>query len=221
MSVTFAFDVYGTLIDPHGITELIGKHAGGEAAAFSRTWREKQLEYSFRRGLMGIYRDFSVATAQALDHTATLLGVSLSDAARSELLAAYRALPAFADTAPALKSLHAQGARMYAFSNGLPDDLAALLDHARIGALLAGVVSVHEVESFKPDPKVYHHFNDRTGSEPDKTWLVSSNPFDVIGARAVGWNAAWVRRTPAAVFDPWEYQPSVTVPTLAALVDLV
>ena len=113
----------------------------------------------------------------------------------------------------------------YADTNQSGDRRTAVLAvvgiHAGIGALLAGVVSVHEVESFKPDPKVYHHFNDRTGSKPDKTWLVSSNPFDVIGARAVGWNAAWVRRTPAAVFDPWEYQPSVTVPTLAALVDLV
>jgi len=25
-------------------------------------------------------------------------------------------------------------------------------------------------------------------------WLVSGNPFDIVGARAVGWQAAWVDR---------------------------
>jgi len=52
MKTTLAFDVYGTLIDTHGVvaalTEMIGKQAQG----FSQSWRDKQLEYSFRRGLM-------------------------------------------------------------------------------------------------------------------------------------------------------------------------
>jgi len=30
---------------------------------------------------------------------------------------------------------------------------------------------------------------------------VSSNPFDIIGARFVGWNAAWMQRDKKIVFD--------------------
>ncbi len=30
---------------------------------------------------------------------------------------------------------------------------------------------------------------------------MSSNPFDIIGARFVGWNAAWVQRDKNIVFD--------------------
>ena len=39
---------------------------GDKAPAVSRSWRQKQLEYSFRRGLMRDYCDFSVCTRQAL-----------------------------------------------------------------------------------------------------------------------------------------------------------
>ena len=52
MPITLAFDVYGTLIDTHGVTVELEKHVGSSADGFSRMWREKQLEYSFRRGLM-------------------------------------------------------------------------------------------------------------------------------------------------------------------------
>jgi 2-haloacid dehalogenase len=53
MAITLAFDVYGTLIDTHGVVSALQKITGPEKAkVFSRIWREKQLEYSFRRGLI-------------------------------------------------------------------------------------------------------------------------------------------------------------------------
>ena len=57
MSVTIGFDVYGTLIDTHGVVVVLREHLGERAAQFSSLWRDKQLEYSFRRGLMQNYRD--------------------------------------------------------------------------------------------------------------------------------------------------------------------
>ncbi|WP_243697979.1 haloacid dehalogenase type II [Rhodovulum bhavnagarense] len=217
MTVTFAFDVYGTLINPHGITELIRKHVGDKAPQLSQLWREKQLEYSFRRGLMRLYRDFSVATENALDYASAVFETPLSEDAKAELLTAYRKLPAFDDTAPALNALHAQDSKMFAFSNGRLSDVNSLLENADVAKYLDGVISVDEIETFKPNPDVYAHFNKKTGSNPDTTWLVSSNPFDVIGARAVGWKAAWVQRTTTSKFDPWEIQPTKVISTLAEL----
>ena len=52
------------------------------------------------------------------------------------------------------------------------------------------------------------------------TWLVSANPFDVIGARACGWRTVWVKRNPNMVFDPWEHAPTVTVSGLTDLLAL-
>ena len=51
-NTTLAFDVYGTLIDTNGVVDLLEKFIGDKAKAFSATWRDKQLEYSFRRGHM-------------------------------------------------------------------------------------------------------------------------------------------------------------------------
>ena len=80
-------------------------------------------------------------------------------------------------------------------------------------------MSVHDVQSYKPDPAVYKHFLDRTTAAASDTWLVSGNAFDIIAAHAAGWQTAWVKRDPAAVFDPWDIEPTVTVFDLAGLVD--
>jgi 2-haloacid dehalogenase len=69
MVITLAFDVYGTLIDTGGVMVLLGKYVGDKAPEFSRVWREKQLEYSFRRGLMQNYENFALCTTNALDYT--------------------------------------------------------------------------------------------------------------------------------------------------------
>lgn len=167
------------------------------------------------------YEDFAGCTRRALDYTCLATGQVLDAAVRERLLGRYRELPAFPDAVAALTRLKALGTSNWAFSNGLPGDLFALLGHAGIDELLRGAVSVHDVQSFKPDPAVYRHFNLSTGSRPADTWLVSSNPFDVIGARAVGWQAIWVQRNPELVFDPWELQPSHTVTSLAGLEDLL
>lgn len=55
MSTTLAFDVYGTLIDTHSVISQLRSIVSETAIEFSNTWREKQLEYAFRRGLMRKY----------------------------------------------------------------------------------------------------------------------------------------------------------------------
>ena len=89
--------------------------------------------------------------------------------------------------------------------------MGELLERAGLKELFIDVVSVEEVRSFKPDSEVYVHFLKRAGVTGREAWLVSGNPFDVIGAVSAGMGAAWVRRSRAAVFDPWEVGPSVTV----------
>ena len=82
MKTTLAFDVYGTLIDTNGVITALEPLVGPKAPAFSEAWREKQLEYSFRRGLMQNYENFAVCTSQALDYTCVFLKVSLTNSIR-------------------------------------------------------------------------------------------------------------------------------------------
>lgn len=218
---TLALDVYGTLIDPHAITSRLRECLGERADPFSQLWRAKQLEFSFRRALMRDYADFSIVTREALEYTDAVLEAGLSASAKTELLGDYTRLDAYDDVHRALATLRAEGRRLYAFSNGYPPDLETLLDHAGIADLLDGIVSVHDVGSFKPDRKVYAHFCAATDSEPTRTRLVSGNGFDIAGAKACGWKTAWVRRDPGAVFDSWGPEPASTIGNLTELSGIV
>ncbi len=218
MAATLAFDVYGTLIDTHGVVTELQEIVGAGAGDFSRTWREKQLEYSFRRGLMQNYVNFAVCTRYALDYTCEYYKTTLTEAQKERLLNSYRVLPAFADAVDALDVLQAADFRLYAFSNGSEDAVETLLISAGIRELFLGVVSCDDLKSFKPNPAVYSYFLRRASVTGGDAWMISSNPFDVIGAISAGMKAAWVRRSPAAIFDPWEIEPTITVDGLAELV---
>lgn len=211
MTATLAFDVYGTLIDTHGVIAELRSMVGDRAAEVSQRWREKQLEYTFRRGLMQNYVTFPVCTKQALDYTCEELGLPLSDEQKAQLMEIYKTLPAFSDVEEGLLELKSKGYRLYAFSNGTPEGVDGLLVAAGIREHFIDVVSVDEVKTFKPSPAVYTHFLRRSGATGAEAWLISSNPFDVIGAVSSGMNAAWVKRGEAALFDPWELEPNMVV----------
>ncbi|RVU86098.1 haloacid dehalogenase type II [Leucothrix sargassi] len=221
MAKVLAFDIYGTLINTHGVVTLLQDYIGDEAQTFSNVWRDKQLEYSFRRGLMRDYQPFSVCTQQALDYADQLLGTRLSSDQKSSLLAEYKVLPAFDDVTESLSALKSAGHKMYAFSNGTAEAVEELLQHAGIRDLFDGVVSVDTLKTFKPNLEVYAHMVNIGGASTESTWLISSNPFDVIGARTAGLQAAWIQRSSAAVLDPWEVEPTQTVNSLNDLVAVI
>lgn len=214
---TLAFDVYGTLIDTAGVIVALRQKVGDQATLASELWRSKQLEYSFRRGLMLNYRDFAVCTRQALEYVCSSMNLPLSSDERDELLASYRGLPAFPDVSTGLKACQSAGLHLYAFSNGRPDDVRGLLEQAGISDFFTDVVSTDEICSFKPNPGVYAHFLRRAHCSGAEAWLISGNPFDVIGAISAGMRGAWVHRKPATIFDPWEIEPTLTVKNLLQL----
>ena len=217
MSLTLGFDVYGTLIDTHGVIVELEEMIGDDAAKFSQVWREKQLEYTWRRGLMEQYQNFGVCTREALEYTTRFLGHDLSDPQRQTLISAYSTLPAFPDAKNGLEEIRKSGHRMHAFSNGQAAAVDTVLENAGIRHYFEDTVSVDAIGTFKPSPLAYQHFLDSTGARASQSWLVSSNGFDVIGAVAIGMNAAWVQRSTAVVFDPWEFEPTVTLDTLESL----
>jgi 2-haloacid dehalogenase len=218
-ALTVAFDVYGTLVDPAGMAERLRTDVGDEAPAFATLWREKQLEYAFRRGLMQHYATFAVCTAEALDYCCERFRADLPRQRRAELMEAYEWLPAFADAEPGLTRLRAAGHRLFAFSNGTASHVDTVLTYAGLRPLLDGVISVDEVKTFKPAPAVYSYLRRASGAWSRPCWLVSGNAWDVIGARAAGLDAAWVQRSPSLAFDPWGIAPTLTVASLEDLAD--
>ena len=217
MPLVLGFDVYGTLVDPFGMERQLESLFGDRGSAICALWRQKQLEYSFRRGLMRCYEDFDACTERALTFATKTFKVELSDAAKRKLLTDYLNLPTFPDVVPALETLKASGCRLLAFSNGVERSLRTLLDKAGVLSYFEAVVSVDEIKTFKPNPDVYDLLVNRGSRSREDTWLVSCNPFDVIGGKAAHLKAAWVRRNPEAVFDPWEFEPDIVITDLRGL----
>ena len=186
---TLAFDVYGTLINTDGVVSRLREWIGSQAEVFSQTWRSKQLEYSFRRGLMRRYENFAVCTHHSLDYCCAEYDVSFSSEQKDALLQSYRTLPAFGDVEGSLGGLKAAGHRLFAFSNGSAEAVEEVLQANGLREVFEGIVSCDALKTFKPNPDVYLYFMKEAGYSND-AWLISGNPFDVIGAIAAGMKSA-------------------------------
>ena len=220
MHYAIGFDVYGTLVDPLQMKQSLRDLVGDRADRFLELWREKQIEYAFRRGLMKRYENFDVCTEQALQFTTTSLGINLPAEARAGLITHYRELPAFPDVAGGIQRLKAAGHTTVAFSNGAEATVKSLLQQAKVLHHLEGIISVDDLKTFKPNPEVYEYLTRRVERPKKDTWLVSANPWDVIGAKSAGLNAAWIKRRSNTVYDPWGIEPDCIVADLNALADL-
>lgn len=95
------------------------------------------------------------------------------------------------------------------------------MTHAGIRDFFAGVISVEALQTFKPNPDVYQHLLNTAEVNAENAWLISGNPFDVLGALNHGMKTAWVKRSDEAIFDPWGPEPTVVINSLEQLVNRV
>lgn len=120
---------------------------------------------------------------------------------------------------PGIEKVKERGHATVAFSNGVEATARVLLERSGVLPYLDDVVSVDDVGAFKPNPEVYRYLVRRLERPTEEVWLVSSNPWDVIEAKSAGLKAAWVKRKPDAVFDPWGIEPDVVVSSLEQLAE--
>lgn len=213
-----AFDMYGTLVDPIGIQKELESFLPEGASSVSASWRQKQLEYTFRLTAMERYEDFERVTRRALDYALAAAGKELEAGQKDTLMQRYNDLERFPDVVPGLERLKDAGHAMIVFSNGTPRMLEALMDAAELRPYFQRFVSVDEVGIYKPSPKVYQHAASRLERPIGEVRLISSNPFDDIGAEAAGMRAAWVDRS-GGLFDTLGPPPEIVVGTLTDLAD--
>lgn len=217
---TIAFDIYGTLINPLALGEVLYEMMGEKSSEFNDLWRNKQLEYSFRKAAMKTFNHFSECTLQALDYADEYYNTRLSSEQKSKLLNMYRELAPYDEVPEFLSSLKDREIQIAAFSNGKKEDLISLFDHGKITKYFDLIVSVDEVKTFKPSPEVYELLTHKCATDKENIWMISSNPFDIIGAGNYGLNTVWIKRNPKAVFDPFGYQPDHEITNLDDVLNL-
>jgi 2-haloacid dehalogenase len=78
------------------------------------------------------------------------------------------------------------------------------------------VISAGEVKLYKPSPKVYRLAVQHMRLPKDEILFVSSNPFDVAGAKSFGFSVCWINRT-GSPFDPLGRKPDLILSNLEGL----
>lgn len=139
---------------------------------------------------------------RSLTHALAESSLSLSENAKASLLKAYDSLSTFPDVTPALETLAKElNITPVIFSNGTQQMVSNCVHHSPDlsphASVFKDIITVDEVKRFKPDPEVYYHLAAKVGKGKEdmgSMWLVSGNPWDIVGARAVGMRAAWVDR---------------------------
>ena len=188
------FDAYGTLFDVGSPVQKLAVEIGGKADDLARLWRQKQLEYTWLRSLMGVHADFWHVTGEALDYA--LEALKIEDVGlRDELMAFYLKLDAYPEVAEALAAVRAKGKRTAILSNGSPSMLDSALRSAGLEKSVDMVLSVEDVGIYKPSRRVYRHAMHKLQiHDAPSVCFVSANSWDAQAAAQFGFQAVRLAR---------------------------
>jgi 2-haloacid dehalogenase len=99
--------------------------------------------------------------------------------------------------------LEEAGVAWAVLTNGGEKQARALLEAAGLAERVWHVVSVEEVQAYKPHPAPYRRAVERLELPPEGVTVVSAHGWDVLGARAAGLRVVWVDR----VEHRWPFPP--------------
>ena len=209
-----ALDMYGTLVDVGAVAEAC-KEVALDPIAFNAHWRAKQLEYTFLRSLMERYQDFWKVSWQALEFTIQRFGLQVSADQRRHLMEAWLHPRPYPEVASALSRLKERYA-LAVVSNESPRMLRTGLKRTGLLEHFRWVLSVDAIKLYKPSPKVYQLAPKRMKLKKEEILFVSSNSFDVVGAKSFDLTVCWINRT-GAPLDPLGPKPDLVVRTFDEL----
>ena len=180
------FDCYGTLIDWNG----------GIRAQLARLWPEADADELLRR-----YHELE----PEIEHAEPGLAyrevmrralAQLGDVPAGEEDALGASLPswsAFPEVREALERARSRGWRLAILSNTDRDFIEA--SKATLGVPFDETVVASEIGSYKPAPKHWEVFYERTGADPARHVHVAQSMFhDVVVANELGLPSVWINR---------------------------
>jgi 2-haloacid dehalogenase len=210
------FDLYGTLYDVHSVATQCDSFYPQLGRELSVLWRQKQLEYTWLRSLMGQHVDFEKATEDSLVYTFRHLGLELDEPRRAALCDAYLRLSPFPEVPAALRELRARGLPLAILSNGSVRSIDSVVRHSGLLDEFTHLISIDDVRIFKPSHRVYELAERKFDLHRSAILFVSSNAWDVTGAAYFGYPTCWVNRG-AGTFEEMGQRPAHTVAGIDAL----
>ena len=189
------FDAYGTLYNVHSVYAKTEELCPGKGDLITQIWRLKQLEYTWLQTSLQDYRDFTFLTHASLEFALRAVGMEPSESITKPLFNKYLDLDPYPETKDALTKLKSLGGyKLAILSNGSTAMLSTLVKNSGLDAYLDAIISVDGARKFKPHPDCYALVEKVLGFKNNEVMFVSSNGFDVAGAKHFGFRVAWIRQ---------------------------
>ena len=213
-----AFDAYGTLFDISDLADVARPWFADQPAAdaFCQRWRQLHLEFAWQSALAEQYRDFDQLAKQSLyaalaEHEMVRTD---ADAVVQQLLKHMQKVPVYPDVKPTLHQLG--NYKTAVLSNGTLRSLQALAVANDVLFSFDFILSVDPIRTYKPSRKAYALVQSAFGCEKREVLFVSSNSWDIAGAKAYGFRTCWCNRSQTPYISPGQ-KPDYVIATLAEL----
>lgn len=219
------FDLFGTVLDLGGsLTPYIAQYleelgSDADPGEFWGQLRYRQRIEQYQDSLLMLGHSGYLETVQrAVIYVSRLNGLEPTPAEVETFMESWLELSPFPDCVNGLERLSTRF-QLVALSNGNPWYLDHLIEH-RIRFEFDDVISVETVGAFKPHPGVYRRAAAILDLEVGELLMVSSNSFDVMGARSCGLRGAYVDRY-GLPYEDTPFLPDVVVSDFNELADLL
>lgn len=182
-------------------------------------WFAQTLRDAFALAATDRYAPFGDVASTTLESLAAKHGVSTKPERVAAVLQGFGELDPRPDAAAAMQHLRSQGIRIIALTNGAAEVTQTLLDRSGLSAFTERVVSVAEIQKWKPASAVYHHAATASGVAPDELALIAAHAWDVHGAKCAGLTTGFVAR--GQPFPKFMAAPDVMGESLAEVAQML
>jgi 2-haloacid dehalogenase len=234
MIKAFAFDLFGTLVDLMSISKVFSKLniKINNLKLFTEMWQSKQLHYAWLLNFTNRYDPFSELSIHALKFTAKIFGLNFSDEQISQLSNAKLNLDPFPDSKKGLEKLNRAKRRktiseiegevsvnFILLSNGEAHKSDMLLSKCHLRKYFDYIISAEEVRKYKPSPEPYLLVSKKLNLQISHIALVSSNLWDIAGAKSVGMGTCWINREDKKTNEEINVKPDYTFSSIEDMGD--
>jgi 2-haloacid dehalogenase len=213
-SGTLFFDVNETLLDTTELNRVVAQRLG-DLPERAEAWFTSLLHHSLVESVTGSWHNFGDIAEAVLQMTATRYGITLPPDA-TPLADIIAAMPAHPDVAAGLSALQQQGFTLVALTNSSAALAEKQLSSAGLARLFTRILSVEQVQVYKPDLKVYQWAMQEMDQPASQCMMVAAHGWDVGGAKRAGMKTAFVTRKGQALY-PLAPAPDLIVSDIGAL----
>jgi 2-haloacid dehalogenase len=206
-----AFDVVETLFSLEPLRPRL--QAVGLPAHSLDAWYTRLIRDGMALDATGVYKPFRDVARAALEGLLAEHGQPIQTAQVDGVMAGFAELPAFPDVKPAFQRLRAAKVRVVLLTNGNADLTRKLLDRNELADLVERVISIDEVQHWKPNRAVYTYALKVIDVAPERLAMTAVHSWDLQGAAQAGLTTAWVSRREKR-FHPLMTPPDVSGETL-------